>query len=268
MDARKREDWWLEASLSLGRIRHAITGAVAANEYMPPRVTLDLDIILLPRSMGRAERALTGSGWKLVDTLRADDGSTGSRWQRGGHSLDVIGLRSPWARDGIVAAGSNRLGGMPVLPLAFIVLHKIQASRTIDLGDLSRMLGAASDDDLDEVRRIVRHWARPEDVEDLEPLIVGGPIGAATLRIQPPAPRKVYRWPFQVTEGHWAGRVKDPFLRRIVRRVNHSADEAPRPAVRGSLGTPGETRARRAGCGLGIERPGPVGPDPGRECAS
>ena len=49
----------------------------------------------------------------------------------------------------------------------------ISASHTVDLGDLSRMLGLASDAQLVAVRRAVARYL-PEDREDLETLIFLG----------------------------------------------------------------------------------------------
>ena len=50
---------------------------------------------------------------------------------------------------------------------------KLRSSRTIDLGDLTRMLGLASDEVLDQVRQVIAECA-PEDSEDLEALIALG----------------------------------------------------------------------------------------------
>lgn len=47
------------------------------------------------------------------------------------------------------------------------------AQRPQDWADVSRMLGWASDSDLDEVRAVVKKYT-PEDIEDLESLIFIG----------------------------------------------------------------------------------------------
>jgi hypothetical protein len=50
---------------------------------------------------------------------------------------------------------------------------KMEAQRAQDWADVSRMLGWASDADLDKVRAVVKQYA-PEDLEDLESLIFIG----------------------------------------------------------------------------------------------
>ena len=47
-------------------------------------------------------------------------------------------------------------------------------SRTLDLGDISRMLGAADEPTLDEVRAVVRDHLGEENLGDLESLIALG----------------------------------------------------------------------------------------------
>ncbi|MCC6791467.1 MAG: hypothetical protein IT336_07285 [Thermomicrobiales bacterium] len=51
----------------------------------------------------------------------------------------------------------------------------MNASRGIDIGDLTRMLGLASEDDLNEVRRVIERY-QPADIDDLEGLITLGAI--------------------------------------------------------------------------------------------
>ena len=56
------------------------------------------------------------------------------------------------------------------------------AQRPQDWADISRMLGWASDADLDEVRAAIKKYA-PEDLEDLESLIF---LGQKEQEIPPP----------------------------------------------------------------------------------
>jgi hypothetical protein len=62
---------------------------------------------------------------------------------------------------------------LPVLGLPYLVLIKLTAMRSQDWADVSRMLGLATEADLEEVRDVVRRYS-PEDVEDLEALIMLG----------------------------------------------------------------------------------------------
>jgi hypothetical protein len=63
--------------------------------------------------------------------------------------------------------------GYPVISLPYLILLKMGAQRAQDWADVSRMLGWASNADLDEVRAVVKQYA-PEDLEDLESLIFIG----------------------------------------------------------------------------------------------
>lgn len=62
---------------------------------------------------------------------------------------------------------------LPVLGLPYLVLMKLTAMRSQDWADVSRMLGLATEADLEEVRDVVRRYS-PEDVEYLEALIMLG----------------------------------------------------------------------------------------------
>jgi hypothetical protein len=62
-----------------------------------------------------------------------------------------------------------------VLDLPFLVLMKLEASRTTDISDISRMLGQASDLKLDQVRKTIEMYDR-NSMEDLESLIQLGKI--------------------------------------------------------------------------------------------
>ncbi len=52
---------------------------------------------------------------------------------------------------------------------------KFNASRTIDLGDITRMLGLADEPALMQVRSVFRQYV-PEDMDDLESLIALGKL--------------------------------------------------------------------------------------------
>ena len=70
-------------------------------------------------------------------------------------------------------AESGRIASVPLMPLVYLVLMKLEASRSIDVGDLSRMLALATELQLAKVRQLVGHWM-PNDLEDLEKLLALG----------------------------------------------------------------------------------------------
>jgi hypothetical protein len=149
----------------------AIVGAVASWLYMPRRRTTEALAILVvaedaPRLYDELARArctrlipLSFGGW----TWRLPDGST----------LDVLESSEPWARSAVNTPNRSPTGE-PVIRLPYLVLLKLQASRTQDLADISRMLGAADEPALDEVRAVVRDQLGEENLEDLESLIALG----------------------------------------------------------------------------------------------
>jgi len=50
---------------------------------------------------------------------------------------------------------------------------KLQSGRTLDIGDLTRMLGLANEADLNAVREVVRQYD-PNALDDVESMIVLG----------------------------------------------------------------------------------------------
>lgn len=152
-----------------------IVGGVATALYMPQRVTLDLDLLVVADDAPSFSRELLQAGCIRQGSLTIG----GTSWQTpGGGTLVVLESREPWA--GIAVGNPNRSPtGEPVIALSYLVLLKLAASRPQDLADLSRMLGAADDVALDDVRRAVDRY-RGADRDDLESLIVLGKLEFAT----------------------------------------------------------------------------------------
>ena len=87
----------------------------------------------------------------------------------------MIERGDPWVSAALQqATGNLDAQGLPILPLPYLVVMKLQASRVQDLADLARMLGAAASEALDEVRGVARDYA-PEDAADLETLLTLAP---------------------------------------------------------------------------------------------
>jgi hypothetical protein len=96
--------------------------------------------------------------------------------------LDIVTSQQAWV---VQALLQPRIGadGQPVISLPYLVLMKLAASRTTDISDISRMLGQASDVELDEVRKTIPQSGRyanekydRNSLEDLESLIQLGKI--------------------------------------------------------------------------------------------
>jgi len=67
------------------------------------------------------------------------------------------------------------------LDLPYLIIMKIEASRGRDIGDLTTMLGLASDDELARVREVVARYT-PEQLDDLESLIYLGQVEMQDVR--------------------------------------------------------------------------------------
>lgn len=169
---------WPDLRPLLSGIQWAIIGGVATRAYMPERMTKDLDIIVHEKDGEDAVNKLREAGYQVVSPLAipgclmlAPDGT----------ELDVIFGKDQWLKEALDRPVIDS-AGYPVLALPYLVIQKMAAQRPQDWADVSRMLGWASDADLDEVRAVVKKYA-PQDIEDLESLIF---IGKKEREIPPP----------------------------------------------------------------------------------
>lgn len=80
--------------------------------------------------------------------------------------------RYPWIKTAL-AKPQKDPAGYPVIDLPYLTLMKLAATRAQDWADISRMLGWASEETLNQVRKIVARYS-PEDSPDLESLIFIG----------------------------------------------------------------------------------------------
>jgi len=167
-------EWWQQAENALNPIPHAVVGAVAAAAYMPARATADIDLAVVETAAARLEGHLQAHGWRRRGQLSMVD-PQGSSWvTTAGYPVDVIYLPGAWGDMAIAAAQSNIVEGLPILPLPYLALMKLLASRLVDTGDLARMLGHQDEPALAAVRQVITAYGRPEDVVDLEQIIALG----------------------------------------------------------------------------------------------
>ncbi len=160
---------WPDLREILQGIHWVVIGGVATRAYMPERMTKDLDV-LVPRSNGEEViRRLQQHGFSPVSKLAVPGYLLRSPE---GIEVDVLFGQYPWLREAFQHIKSDP-AGYPVLGLPYLVLMKLDAMRAQDWADISRMLGLASDADLDQVRAVVARYS-PEDSGDLESLIFIG----------------------------------------------------------------------------------------------
>jgi len=162
---------WPDLSGVLTGLPWAVVGAVAARQYMPERMTHDLDVAVLSRDRESVRARLRNADFTQTGELSVG----GSQWRApDGTPLDVLETEGSFWETALHEASDNLdAQGLPALPLPYLVLSKLQAGRAQDVADVSRMLGAASEGDLGSVRLAVRTYA-PDLLEDIESLIALG----------------------------------------------------------------------------------------------
>jgi hypothetical protein len=148
-----------------------IVGGIATRLYMPERATANLDILVLTRDAKNIYRELEETGSKKIEKLKIN----GTSLQLPDNTyLSVIESQQPWVEE---AVNNPNLApnGLPIIALPYLILMKLKASRSIDMGDLGRMLGGADENALEEIRKTIKIYL-PDAVEDLESLIYLGKL--------------------------------------------------------------------------------------------
>lgn len=160
---------WPDLRPILKGIDWAIIGGVATRTYMPERMTKDLDILVHEKDGDAVIGKLEGAGYRITSRLAVPGYLMQSPE---GVEVDVLFGSYPWIQDALKNTREDT-AGYPTIGLPYLTLLKMSAQRAQDWADVSRMLGWASDAELDEVRAVVQRYA-PEDVDDLESLIFIG----------------------------------------------------------------------------------------------
>jgi hypothetical protein len=161
-----------ELDSSFGSVPRAVVGAVAANRFMPPRQTGDVDFAICDRDEAAAGAALEAAGWHRMRRLLVRPPMSGIAWQAAsGAPVDVLTVPGVWGRELVETAMANREGGPPFATLPHLVVLKMIAGRTVDGGDVARMLGHQDALTLEAVRLVARRVLGPEELADLDQLI-------------------------------------------------------------------------------------------------
>ncbi len=146
-----------------------VVGGIATRLYMPERMTLDIDILVLASDRKVCEEELLKAGCKKLGELSI----SGAAWALpDGTELDVIFSDEPWARDALAHPVLDA-SGVPTISLPYLVVMKLYSGRVQDIADITRMLGAADEEQLQQVRRAVAAFM-PDALEDIESMIVLG----------------------------------------------------------------------------------------------
>ena len=148
-----------------------LVGGLATRLYMPERMTLDVDILILVED----EEALYDELARTGCSRQGDLTIGGSTWRLPDDSiLDVIVCAEAWAPQAIATAVVDP-AGTPTIGLPYLILMKLRSGRLQDLADVTRMLGGADDAALAEVRQVVARYM-PDAAEDLESMIALGKL--------------------------------------------------------------------------------------------
>lgn len=146
-----------------------VVGGVATRNYMPERMTRDLDILIREKDSDAVIVKLQAAGYKQESQLSIPGALMISP---DGVEVDVLFGNALWLEDALKNVVADP-AGYPTIALPYLILLKMDAQRAQDWADVSRMLGWASDEDLEKVREVFRKYS-PQDVEDLESLIFIG----------------------------------------------------------------------------------------------
>ena len=160
---------WPDLRPILKGIEWAIVGGVATRAYMPERMTKDLDILVHQNDKDTVLARLQQAGYQMIEHLAIPGYSLRSPE---GIEVDVLFSDDTWLQDALRQPVLDP-AGYPVISLPYLILLKMGAQRTQDWADVSRMLGLATDAELDAVRAVVARYT-PDDSEDLESLIFIG----------------------------------------------------------------------------------------------
>jgi hypothetical protein len=169
MRRRTAMNQWPDLRPILKGIDWVIVGGVATRAYMPERMTRDLDILVHGDDADIAIAKLKDAGYRMESQLAIPGVLMLSP---DGVEVDVLFGTYPWLKKALSHPAKDP-AGYPVIALPYLIILKMNAQRTRDMGDLGTMLGWASDADLDQVRKVVAEYA-PEDSDDLESLIFIG----------------------------------------------------------------------------------------------
>ena len=162
---------WPDLRGILKDIPWVIVGGVATRAYMPERATQAMDVLIRQADENAVLDRLQAVGYKVESPL-----AIGGWLARSpeGIELDILIGNQPWL-DEALAHPRFDAAGYPVIDLPYLVLMKMESNRSLDIGDLGRLLGLAPDAELDRVRQAVQQFA-PQDAEDLESLIYLGKL--------------------------------------------------------------------------------------------
>jgi hypothetical protein len=151
-----------------GAIPVLVIGGVATRAYAPERQTKDTDFLFESASYAEAIALLRKTGWRKTVDLFFPNSSLGLRgeaFEKDGVFVDLITSDQEWVSEAFVRPTHDQTG-LRVIPLAYLVLMKLDSARGIDQGDLTRMLGRLDAEQVEEIAGIVDRHAHDAQAAD------------------------------------------------------------------------------------------------------
>jgi len=170
---------WLQA----GKVQGVVIGGVAASLWGRPRLTRDVDVLVLLEEGRWGEFLAAGAGHGFLP--RRADALAFARETRvllvrhgeSGIDLDLVFGSLPFEKEAAIRAKWVDLGGVAI-PLSSpedLIIMKAVAHRPRDLEDIAAILAAQPELNVRRVRRWLREFsgalAMPEILNDLEALL-------------------------------------------------------------------------------------------------
>lgn len=173
----------LVAWLKAGKVPGVVIGGLAASLLGRPRLTRDVDVLVLLDEGLWAEFLAAGAGYDFYP--RRDDALAFAqetqvllmRHRESGIDVDIVFGSLPFEKEAVARTAWVELGDVEVpLPLPEdLIIMKAVAHRPQDLADIEAILAAHSKLNLRRVRRWLREFAAalsmPEILNDLEALL-------------------------------------------------------------------------------------------------
>lgn len=126
---------WPDLRPVLRDIDWVLVGGVATRAYMPERMTQELDVLVKSADGEEALARLREAGYILIGQLAIAGYQLRSEQ---GLKVDLILSNADWL-DEALREPEYDPAGYPVLPLPYLVLLKLESSRTQDVADIARM---------------------------------------------------------------------------------------------------------------------------------
>jgi hypothetical protein len=165
-----REDILVRPQDLFGDVPVVVIGGVATRAYAPERKTKDVDYLVEHECFDEAIAHLRMRGWqKRIDLVFPTSalGLYGQAWEKDGTMIDVISTAQEWSSKAFDVPSYDQTG-LRVIPLAYLVLMKIDSARGIDQGDLTRMLGRLDDEQVAAIARVVERYSHdPQAADDV-----------------------------------------------------------------------------------------------------